>query len=396
MASGDALEGQLARGAGAVEGGRGEGHLTERLDVEEVGGPQVAVTLLVAGVDRVQVDGRLRAGLLQRGAGGQGPLEGGELAADLAHQVADGEAHLGVARVDVPGAGDDVGAEVGVDAHAGHPSGRGPVRVPHRVTSTFNYSPRASIPAPTGKFSVAAPPTLPPWGLGRKTAGSTATSRKSWRAYIMGTELLQHRLDRELREEHDISFSEYEILVRLSEADDGRMRMAILADSMSHSRSRVTHTIARMEKAGLVYREASRSDGRGVEAVMTDEGRRTPGRRRAHPRARCPRAPRRPVARARTSRPSAGSSTRSATACSAACPRTPTSADLAERLSRGSGDGGSRGADGRPRHRGARSCSPRRRRSCPRTRTSGRARPRCPPTPGCASPCGRGTTGRAR
>ena len=36
----------------------------------------------------------------------------------------------------------------------------------------------------------------------------------------MGTELLQHQLDRELREEHEISFSEYEILVRLSEADE--------------------------------------------------------------------------------------------------------------------------------------------------------------------------------
>ena len=98
--------------------------------------------------------------------------------------------------------------------------------------------------------------------------------QQSWRAYIMGTELLQHQLDRELREEHDISFSEYEILVRLSEAEDGRMRMAILADAMSHSRSRVTHTIARMERAGLVTREASRADGRGVEAVMTPDGRR--------------------------------------------------------------------------------------------------------------------------
>ncbi|MCW2847644.1 MAG: transcriptional regulator, MarR family [Marmoricola sp.] len=95
----------------------------------------------------------------------------------------------------------------------------------------------------------------------------------SWRAYIMGTELLQHQLDRELREEHEISFSEYEILVRLSEAEGGRMRMALLADAMSHSRSRVTHTIARMEKAHLVLRHASQSDGRGVEAVMTDLGR---------------------------------------------------------------------------------------------------------------------------
>jgi DNA-binding MarR family transcriptional regulator len=101
-----------------------------------------------------------------------------------------------------------------------------------------------------------------------------AEQQRSWRAYIMGTELLQHQLDRELREEHEISFSEYEILVRLSEAEDGRMRMALLADAMSHSRSRVTHTIARMEKADLVRRAAALSDGRGVEAVMTDEGRR--------------------------------------------------------------------------------------------------------------------------
>jgi DNA-binding MarR family transcriptional regulator len=102
----------------------------------------------------------------------------------------------------------------------------------------------------------------------------TPDQQQAWRAYIMGTELLQHQLDRELREEHDISFSEYEILVRLSEAEDGRMRMAILADAMSHSRSRVTHTIARMERAKLVVREASDVDGRGVEAVMTPEGRR--------------------------------------------------------------------------------------------------------------------------
>ncbi len=97
--------------------------------------------------------------------------------------------------------------------------------------------------------------------------------QKSWRAYIMGTELLQHQLDRELREEHQISFSEYEILVRLSETERGRMRMALLADAMSHSRSRVTHTIARMEKADLVVRQASEADGRGVEAVMTEAGR---------------------------------------------------------------------------------------------------------------------------
>ena len=88
----------------------------------------------------------------------------------------------------------------------------------------------------------------PAMGLGDEVRWLTSDQQQAWRAYIMGTELLQHQLDRELREEHDISFSEYEILVRLSEAEGGRMRMAILADAMSHSRSRVTHTIARMER----------------------------------------------------------------------------------------------------------------------------------------------------
>lgn len=98
------------------------------------------------------------------------------------------------------------------------------------------------------------------------------SQQQAWRAYIMGTELLLSRLDRELREEHGISLSEYEILVRLSESPDHRMRMALLADSLSHSRSRVTHTIARMERDGLVRRQAAAADGRGVEAVMTEAG----------------------------------------------------------------------------------------------------------------------------
>ena len=109
-------------------------------------------------------------------------------------------------------------------------------------------------------------------GSGSDVHWLDAEQQASWRAYVMGTELLQHQLDRELREEHAISFSEYEILVRLSEAAEGRMRMALLADAMSHSRSRVTHTIARMERADLVLRHAAESDRRGVEAVMTAEG----------------------------------------------------------------------------------------------------------------------------
>ena len=44
------------------------------------------------------------------------------------------------------------------------------------------------------------------------------------------------------------------MLVRLSEAPDRTLRMAQLADNLAHSRSRLTHTIRRMEEHGLVAR----------------------------------------------------------------------------------------------------------------------------------------------
>ena len=98
-----------------------------------------------------------------------------------------------------------------------------------------------------------------------------AAQQRSWRGLVIGMTLLVDRLDDDLRREFDMSLAEYEILVRLSESK-GTLRMAQLASALGHSRSRVTHTIARMEKAGLVERRTSRVDGRGVDAVLTEKG----------------------------------------------------------------------------------------------------------------------------
>ena len=87
----------------------------------------------------------------------------------------------------------------------------------------------------------------------------------------MGTTLLMDRLDDDLRRSFELSLVEYEILVRLSERD-GQLRMAALADALAHSRSRVTHTVTRMEKAGLVQRSSSPEDGRGIVCTLTDKG----------------------------------------------------------------------------------------------------------------------------
>ncbi|HEU4567689.1 MAG TPA: MarR family transcriptional regulator [Marmoricola sp.] len=111
---------------------------------------------------------------------------------------------------------------------------------------------------------------------GKRTASETVwldeAQQRAWRAYIMGTTLLLDRLDRDLRQAWDLSLTEYEILVRLSEQPDRSLRMAVLADAMCHSRSRVTHTIKRLEQAGLVSRVTAQGDRRGVCATMTDRG----------------------------------------------------------------------------------------------------------------------------
>lgn len=92
-----------------------------------------------------------------------------------------------------------------------------------------------------------------------------------WRAYLHGTRLLEVALDADLSA-HGTSLPEYEILSMLSEAPGRRMRMSALADLVVQSRSRMTHTAARLEGRGLVRREPSPHDGRGVELTLTEKG----------------------------------------------------------------------------------------------------------------------------
>ena len=96
--------------------------------------------------------------------------------------------------------------------------------------------------------------------------------QRNWRSFIGGITVLMDHLDRDLRTQHDLSLGEYEILVRLSEAPNRSIRMAELAAAVAHSRSRVTHTISRLERDGIVRRDTCSDDGRGVSAVLTDHG----------------------------------------------------------------------------------------------------------------------------
>ncbi|WEV76689.1 MarR family transcriptional regulator [Janibacter cremeus] len=99
-----------------------------------------------------------------------------------------------------------------------------------------------------------------------------AQQQQHWRAYLRGTRLLERALVDDLAP-YKMQLTEYELLSMLSESPGQRTRMSHLADDIVQSRSRVTHTAARLEKRGWVERCRASDDGRGVEIVLTDAGR---------------------------------------------------------------------------------------------------------------------------
>ena len=97
------------------------------------------------------------------------------------------------------------------------------------------------------------------------------TEMKAWRSYIIASRRMLEALDTDL-DGHDLSMADYEILAQLSDAPDRKMRMSELAETALLSRSRLSHRMKVMEKAGWVKREACPSDKRGYFAVMTAKG----------------------------------------------------------------------------------------------------------------------------
>lgn len=100
----------------------------------------------------------------------------------------------------------------------------------------------------------------------------TPAEQRVWRAYLDVTRLVNERLGRQLAEESQLSLAEYEILVQLSEHPERRLRMSELAERAVNSRSRLTHTVTRMEARGMVTRTPCPDDRRGVWCILTDAG----------------------------------------------------------------------------------------------------------------------------
>ena len=101
----------------------------------------------------------------------------------------------------------------------------------------------------------------------------TDDEQRAWRALVQMNSRLNARLNRELQQTSGLSLADYDVLVLLTEAPDGRRRMFQLSEDLQWEQSRLSHHIARMQRRGLVAREECTTDKRGAFVVLTGTGR---------------------------------------------------------------------------------------------------------------------------
>ncbi len=93
-----------------------------------------------------------------------------------------------------------------------------------------------------------------------------------WRLMLAASRKVSRVLDDTLQAESDLSSSEFSVLVTLSEAENQALRLRDLCSELEWDRSRTSHQVTRMAKRGLVTKEKSPGDARGVLVCLTSEG----------------------------------------------------------------------------------------------------------------------------
>jgi DNA-binding MarR family transcriptional regulator len=95
----------------------------------------------------------------------------------------------------------------------------------------------------------------------------------AWKGMLKIHSDLVAALDAELERQHSLPLSSYEVLMVLSDCENGRIRMGELADELLLSRSGLTRLVDRLVRQGWVERIPCEDDARGLYAGITKSGR---------------------------------------------------------------------------------------------------------------------------
>ncbi|MEV5888613.1 MarR family winged helix-turn-helix transcriptional regulator [Nonomuraea fuscirosea] len=93
-----------------------------------------------------------------------------------------------------------------------------------------------------------------------------------WRSLIEVLVRLPRMLDEQFTREAQVGMTEYSVLVALSEAPDGELRMGELAQATALSRSRISRVVDDLVRRSLVKRRKSEQDARSSLAAIAPAG----------------------------------------------------------------------------------------------------------------------------
>jgi DNA-binding MarR family transcriptional regulator len=102
--------------------------------------------------------------------------------------------------------------------------------------------------------------------------GFSPLERAAWGGLLTTYTRLDRLVERDLLDRFGISHPEFEVLLRLSFAERGRMRIQDLAADSVLTASGISRVVERLQRAGHVTRESAPEDRRGAYAVITDQG----------------------------------------------------------------------------------------------------------------------------
>ena len=92
--------------------------------------------------------------------------------------------------------------------------------------------------------------------------------------YFTTTARLTERIEAALKCQSGLSMPEYSVLLMTDRAGEAGISPSVLAHKVVFSRSRLTHTMKRLESRNLISRRPCQGDGRGGLVFLTDAGKR--------------------------------------------------------------------------------------------------------------------------
>ena len=95
---------------------------------------------------------------------------------------------------------------------------------------------------------------------------------ESWVTFLRSHAAITRELSAQLQREHELTLNDYEVLLHLSRAEDGRLRRVDLAERVLLTASGITRLLEGLERSGYVCKEHCDSDARVSYAKLTDAG----------------------------------------------------------------------------------------------------------------------------